>query len=187
MPGLRLTPGFVADFSRLDAFEVRHCRPVNAIARAIPVCSFFRFVSRIGDWPLWVALLLTLPVVYGHAAWAPVAHMAATAVVGILIYKALKRSLLRERPFASHSEVHLFGKPMDRYSFPSGHTLHACCFMAMLATFFPLAMWLMLPLAVSIALSRGVLGLHYPSDVLAGAMIGFALAKSSLLFAAAPV
>jgi len=182
MPSLR----FTADFSRLDALEVRLCRPVNAIAQTIPVCSYFRFVSRIGDWPLWVALLLVLPLIYGREAWISVAHMAVTSLAGILIYKALKLSLLRERPFASHRDVHLLSRPMDRYSFPSGHALHATSFMVMLAAFVPPVMWLMLPLAVSIALSRVVLGLHYPSDVLAGAMIGFALARVSLLVAAVP-
>ena len=182
MPSFR----FTADFSRLDAFEVRLCLPVNAIAQAFPVCSYFCLVSRIGDWPLWVALLLVLPLIYGNAAWVPVAHMAATAAAGILVYRILKLSLLRERPFASHEGVHLFGHPMDRYSFPSGHTLHATAFMVMLGAFFPPVMWLLLPLAVSIALSRVVLGLHYPTDVLAGALIGFALGKISLVFAALP-
>lgn len=182
MPTLR----FSADFSRLDAFEVRLCRPINAIAGVIPVCAYFRLVSRTGDWPLWLAMLLVLPLVYGSEAWRPVAHMAATALVGIVLYKILKHSLLRERPFASHGEVRLLGRPMDRYSFPSGHTLHATSFMVMLAVFFPPVMWLLLPLAVSIAVSRVVLGLHYPSDVLAGAAIGYALARVSLLFAVAP-
>lgn len=179
MPTLR----FTADFSRLDAFEVRLCRPFNAIARALPVRSYFRFVSRIGDWPLWVALLLVLPMVYGREAWGPVAHMSVTSVVGILVYKALKQSLIRERPFASHSDVLRLSQPMDRYSFPSGHTLHAVSFTVMLAGFYPPVMWLVLPLAVSIALSRIVLGVHYPTDVLAGAMLGFVLARVSLLFA----
>jgi undecaprenyl-diphosphatase len=40
---------------------------------------------------------------------------------------------------------------------------------------------LLVPFAVLIALSRLVLGLHYPSDVLAGAAIGFAIAKAALL------
>lgn len=179
-------PRMTADFSRLDAFEVRLCRPANRAARFIAVRGYFRFVSRIGDWPLWVAVLAVLPMVYGAGAWRPVAHMAATAIVGIGLYSVLKHTLLRERPFASHREVLLLGRPMDRYSFPSGHTLHAAAFMVMLAAWFPAVMWLMLPLALSIAASRVVLGLHYPSDVLAGALIGYALGRISLLFATFP-
>lgn len=176
MPALR----FSANFARLDAFEVRLCRPVNAAARAIPIRAYFRFVSRIGDWPLWVGLLLALPLAFGEQALGPAVHMAVTAIGGIIIYKLLKLSLVRERPFASHRDVHLFSQPMDRYSFPSGHTLQATCFMVMLATFFPPLMWLLLPLAISIALSRVVLGLHYPTDVVAGALIGYFLATVSL-------
>ncbi len=177
MPGLRIS----ANFARLDAFEVRLCRPVNAIGKTIPVCTYFRFVSRIGDWPLWVGVLVALPLVLGREALGPVVHMSLTAIAGIIIYKILKRMLLRERPFASHSDVCLFSQPMDRYSFPSGHTLQATSFMVMLATFYPTLMWLLLPVAISIALSRVVLGLHYPTDVIAGAIIGFLLAKISFV------
>lgn len=176
MRTLRIT----ADFARLDAFEVRLCKPVNAFAQMHVVRSYFCFVSRIGDWPLWVSLLLALPVIYGNVAWPAVAHMAATSAVGILVYKALKLTLVRERPFASYAEVQLFSRPMDRYSFPSGHTLHATAFMVMLASYYPALFWPMLPLAISIALSRVILGLHYPSDVVAGAAIGFVLARLSL-------
>ncbi|HKJ18213.1 MAG TPA: phosphatase PAP2 family protein [Xanthomonadales bacterium] len=180
MPSLRIS----ANFTRLDAFEVRLCRPLNAIAKAIPIRTYFRFISRIGDWPLWVGLLVALPLVFGKPAVVPVIHMAVTALAGIVIYKSLKLTLIRERPFASHRDVCLFSKPMDRYSFPSGHTLQATCFMVMLATYFPTLMWLLLPLAISIAVSRVVLGLHYPTDVAAGALIGFALARVSFLVSA---
>ena len=73
--------------------------------------------------------------------------------------------------------------PLDRYSFPSGHTLHAVSFAWQACAHFPELSWVLLPLTALIAGSRVVLGLHYPTDVLAGAIIGAALAELGLAFA----
>ena len=70
--------------------------------------------------------------------------------------------------------------PLDNFSFPSGHTLHAASFSILAIAYFPSAAWLVLPFAALVAASRLVLGLHYPTDVLAGAAIGAALALGSL-------
>jgi len=73
--------------------------------------------------------------------------------------------------------------PLDRYSFPSGHTLHAVSFTWQAGAHFPELLWVLVPLAALIGASRVVLGLHYPSDVLAGAAIGAALAELGLSIA----
>jgi len=167
----------------LDAFEVRLCLPCNHMARFRPVNSYFRLVSRLGDGPLWYALLAALPIVFGRQALLPTVHIAATALAGIATYKGIKGSMLRERPFASHANVQAWVKPMDRYSFPSGHTLHAALFVTMLAHYFPGIALVILPFSLSVAASRVVLGLHYPSDVVIGALIGWGLASTSLALA----
>ena len=79
---------------------------------------------------------------------------------------------MRERPFISFQAIDCVVPPLDRYSFPSGHTLHAVCFNTMLAIAAPPLAWLLLPFTLSVAASRVVLGLHYPTDVAAGAIIG---------------
>ena len=89
-----------------------------------------------------------------------------------LTYKYLKRTLVRERPFISFPVIHCGTPPLDRYSFPSGHTLHAVCFTTVLALTLPALALVVLPFTLAVAASRVVLGLHYPSDVLAGALVG---------------
>ena len=101
--------------------------------------------------------------------------MATAGLLCTLLYKALKHRLVRERPFISFKSIHCGTPPLDRYSFPSGHTLHAVCFNTMLAFLAPGVAWTLLPFTLSVAASRVVLGLHYPSDVAAGAVIGLGL------------
>jgi undecaprenyl-diphosphatase len=108
--------------------------------------------------------------------------MAITGVVGVLLYKVLKKVCVRERPFITHTSISLAMAPLDRYSFPSGHTLHAVAFTWQAVAAFPELAWALVPLASLVAASRVVLGLHYPTDVLAGAGIGAGLAVAGLSF-----
>ena len=169
-----------AAFARLDSLEVRLCLPVNSAARIPVVRHYFAVVSRLGDGVAWHTLLAILPVVFGADALVPALHMAVTGLAGVAIYKFLKQRLVRERPFHSHRGVLALVKPLDRYSVPSGHTLHATSFTVMLAHYYPALLWPVLPFAASVAISRVVLGLHYPSDVLAGGLLGWVLASASL-------
>ena len=82
-----------------------------------------------------------------------------------------------------HPGINLAMPPLDRYSFPSGHTLHAVSFAWQAIAHFPALSWILVPAASLIALSRVVLGLHYPTDVLAGAAIGALLAACGLALA----
>jgi undecaprenyl-diphosphatase len=172
-----------AMFRRVDALEERFCMRVNRACHRDSVREFFRVVSRLGDGFLWYLLLLLLPVLYGAAALLPAATMAGTAVVGIALYKALKHRLVRERPYVTFAGIRVGTPPLDRYSFPSGHTLHAVAFTTQATAHFPELAWLLVPFAALVAASRVVLGLHYPTDVLAGALLGASLAAAGLAVA----
>ena len=79
--------------------------------------------------------------------------------------------------------IRLGERPLDHFSFPSGHTLHAVMATTVLGYVAPLLLLLMLPFTLLVALSRMILGLHYTSDVAVGAMIGGMMAVVIVLSA----
>ena len=165
---------------RFDAAELSLCVQLNRACARRSVREFFRAISRLGDGVFWYALMLVLPILFGDVGRHAALQMVATGLVGVALYKGLKRTLVRERPFISDARIHLGTAPLDRYSFPSGHTLHAVSFTILVSTYFPEFAVLLVPFAALVAASRVVLGLHYPTDVLAGAVLGTVLATFSL-------
>ena len=156
------------------------CLRLNRASRFRSLRRLFRTVSRLGDGVFWYALMLALLVVYRAGAVPAVLHMIVTGVVCTLLYKWLKQATLRPRPFQVECDVVCAAAPLDRFSFPSGHTLHAMAFSVVAVAYYPALVVLLLPFTLMIAASRVVLGLHYPSDVFAGAAIGTLIAGGSL-------
>lgn len=167
-------------FARVDAAEYGLCLRLNHGA-AFPVPRrIFQLASRLGDGVIWYLLIMVLPCLYGRPALRPAVVMALTGALGLAVYKVLKRAFVRERPFITHAAIDRAMAPLDRYSFPSGHTLHAMSFTLQACVHFPQLSWVLVPLALTIAASRVVLGLHYPTDVLAGAVLGALLGALGL-------
>ncbi len=166
--------------ARFDLAEYRLCRLLNHGSERLPLLRVMQAASRAGDGALWYLLLALLPLLYGREGLRASVVMMLTGAAGLALYKLLKKTLVRERPFIRHPGITLAMPPLDRYSFPSGHTLHAVCFSTQAVVQFPELGWVLAPLATLIAASRVVLGLHYPSDVLAGALLGLALAGAGL-------
>jgi undecaprenyl-diphosphatase len=165
----------------LDRAEYRLCITFNRGVHRAGLRRLFRVASRLGDGVVWYSLIAVLPLFAGRAGLLTSLRMAVAGLAGLLLYRVLKRRLVRERPFITHRAIVRGTAPLDRFSFPSGHTLHAVCFAVVAIQAFPVLAWVLVPLAVLIALSRMVLGLHYPSDVLAGALLGEGIAQAALL------
>lgn len=160
--------------------ETRWCRLANRWCRRRRVLRFFAAVSRLGDGVFWYALMGLLVLADGLDGIGASAHMAATGVVALTLYKTLKRWTRRPRPYAAHPRIRAWVAPLDEFSFPSGHTLHAVSFSIVALAYYPWLAPLLVPFTACVALSRVVLGLHYPSDVLAATAIGAGLAGLSL-------
>lgn len=178
--GLPLDARLALAFQRFDQAEVGLCRYLNRPSTLVAVRTLFRVVSWLGNGWLWYAWIAALPLLYGRDGGLVAVQMAITGGLGVLLYKAIKERAVRERPFITHSAIHCAAAPLDRYSFPSGHTLHAVCFTSLSAVYFPEWGPLLVAFATLVAMSRVLLGLHYPTDVAAGALLGGALATASV-------
>jgi undecaprenyl-diphosphatase len=164
----------------LDSLETQLCVRLNALSRNDTLRRFFRSISKLGDYPAYLIVGIPCAALLEESGLSFMLQMLTTAVVGVAVYKTLKNTLVRERPYVTHAGVSCAAAPLDRYSFPSGHTMHAVSFAILFSAYVPIMIWIMVPFAALVAVSRIVLGLHYPSDVIVGAMLGAALAVSSL-------
>jgi undecaprenyl-diphosphatase len=167
---------------RLRLWDSALCVRFNGAVRIAPVRWAFRLVSRLGDGVFWYSLMLALLATGGASALGAVGRMAGTGFVCTLVYKWLKSKTSRPRPFAVENAVRAGADPLDRFSFPSGHTLHAVAFSIVAIAYYPALAWLLVPFTLLVATSRVVLGLHYPSDVIAGAALGALIASVLLAF-----
>lgn len=165
---------------RLQEYDLALCIACNRAAVNAEVRRFFSAVSRLGDGLFWYAVIALLPVVYGRPGLHASLNMALTGAVAVAVYKVLKHRTTRPRPFAVSPAVRRATQPLDNYSFPSGHTLHAVAFTLTAGAHHPELTLVLAPFALLVAVSRLVLGLHYPSDVIAGAGIGAALGYALL-------
>ena len=156
---------------RLLALDLALCLRIHAAAGAASR-RFFGVVSRLGDGWLWLAVTAALPVVHGPGAWPVVFELLVTAGLAMGLYKTLKRGTARPRPCAVAESLQEVTPALDVYSFPSGHTLHAVAFTVVVAGQLGGWAWVLVPFTILVACSRVVLGLHYPTDVVAGAALG---------------
>jgi undecaprenyl-diphosphatase len=141
--------------------------------------------TRMGDGWLWYSLGAILVAFGGSRGYAAFSAAGSSAIVGVLVFKVLKS--LSHRPRPCQFQPHCWAKvlPPDQFSFPSGHTMTAFSIALVVSYFYPALEWPMYFLAVSIGLSRIVLGMHFLSDVLAGAVLGSALGVGSIVAFAA--
>lgn len=160
--------------------EWRLCLAANRWGTRKVIALFFRAISRAGDGVFWYALMATLAAFGGLRGAQAALHMAVVGLVALALYRRLKRHTRRPRPYRAHQGIVAHIPPLDEYSFPSGHTLHAVSFSLVAIAYFPALALVLIPFTLLVAASRVVLGLHFPSDVLAAGIIGSALAGASL-------
>ena len=104
--------------------------------------------------------------------WMAIGAIITAIATGVCCFQWLKKVTGRKRP--CHIEPHCWSNtlPPDQFSFPSGHTITAFAASVPLWSFYPALTEGLIFCAVSVAISRILLGMHFVSDVIAGGLIG---------------
>lgn len=139
------------------------------------IIALSRWVSRSADGYLYGLVGL---VFIALEEWPLVKVLAIGFCVERLIYFVLKNQLKRRRPQQAIPSFTSIVQPSDQFSFPSGHTSAAFFMMSVVTTSFPALLLPLMVWAIAVGLSRVMLGVHFPSDILAGAVLGYSVSVS---------
>lgn len=144
-----------------------------------------RMVSRTGDGYVQVLLPSLMLLIDGHTGEDFFLTVLIAFSIYLPIYWVLKHSLKRRRP---PDVIPTFKSTIiasDKFSFPSGHSAAAFLFANLTALFYGTITWPLYLWASFVACSRVLLGVHFPSDILAGIGLGTVVAFYVLPFALA--
>ncbi|MFB9325225.1 phosphatase PAP2 family protein [Paenibacillus aurantiacus] len=150
-------------------------RPINRMTERV-LGGWLGTITHMGgaSFTLISALLVAClaPAPWGAAG----AQSLAAVALSHLPVALVKRKFRRLRPYQKLPHLHCSAKPLQDPSFPSGHTTAITAWLApwlmAYASLLPALLPAALLICLSVAWSRMYLGLHYPSDVMAGAVLG---------------
>jgi len=162
----------------IQSFDTKACLSLAGQSRPISLATLARRISATADGWLYLMLVPLALLLKPQAARQIVYTSLIAFTVERLCYLVLKNTIRRQRPQQALAGFTARIKPSDRFSLPSGHTSAAFLFVTLLCTlltplFLPLYLW-----SAMVGGSRVVLGVHYPTDTLMGALLGTSVALS---------
>ena len=167
------------NFTAWEEFDARWSARLRVAEKPGISRSLAMVFAHSGDSWFWL-LGLGLLWAFGNPAYQDLTIRIITAIVVLaVLVMSIKFTIRRSRPEGDWGTVY---RKTDPHSFPSGHAARAAL-IAMLALFWcPIAIGLALTLwALLVSLARIAMGVHYPSDVLAGAVLGLTFSAAAYL------
>jgi undecaprenyl-diphosphatase len=142
-----------------------------------PTVKLYRLISGTADGHLYL-LINSIFVIFEQ--WLALKSFTIGLFIERSLYFILKNKLKRNRPQQAIPGFYSVIQASDQFSFPSGHTSAAFLATGLLAHLYPPVLIPMLIWAINVGISRVMLGVHFPSDCLAGAALGFSISQYSL-------
>lgn len=160
---------------RLLAWDMALLRWMASLALPPALNRFLILFVRIGDGWVWAvvlaSLLWTMPL---PAVKTVVGHCLVAFAMSLLFYWPIKLLVRRSRPFHLGLGVTARVPPLDKYSFPSGHTMNNLAVALTLSLYVPSILPLALGLPLLLGGLRILFGVHFLSDITGGALLGAA-------------
>ena len=139
------------------------CRPLNVL---MPIITY------LGSSEFSIALIISALLITGYSRKSYGLKLSLALIISGMITQVIKRTVNRLRPFLIMEDLHIKKIGIDDYSFPSGHTTGAFSMAVMTLLFYPALTVPCLLLAFLVGISRIYLGVHFPTDVFVGIIIG---------------
>jgi len=155
--------------TRYDSIAFRWCMSRKRVAK---IASISRMISRLGDGYFYAILGLTMLWLEEQSGSDFLLTGLIAFAIEIPIYLLCKNLIRRQRPCDDDTDFNAFLVPSDKFSFPSGHTAAAFVMASLCNYYYPESGPFAYILATMIGSSRVLLGVHYPTDIAAGIVLG---------------
>lgn len=153
---------------------------INSKQQYQALTTLARWISKSGDGYFYLALGIFIAGIEQNQGTYFLVSGLISFAIEIPLYILLKNLFKRNRPYVTLNNASSVIEPADKFSLPSGHSAAAFLMATLIGFYYPGFFPIVLSWACLIALSRVVLGVHYPSDVMVGMLLGILIAEFTL-------
>jgi len=164
-------------YNNVFTWDSRICLKISSLNGQKTLDAIMYGLSRLGDGYFYAIFGVLLFIIDFELALKTVPVGLIAFVLEVAIYKIVKTTTKRDRPYRAVPGISSLMPPPDKFSFPSGHTAAAFVMATLFGTVVPVLFVPLVIVALLIGFSRIYNGLHFPSDVLAGMALGISCAK----------